>query len=162
MGYSTDFSGKIMIDPPLNTVERDYLTLFSHTRHMHREKGPFYVDGLYEPEGMPPDVINYNSPPPGQPSLWCDFEPTVDGTAIEWNGSEKTQNAKEWIIYLITRFLEMDAVLSEQKLPEFSEFTFNHVLNGVLEAQGEEPSDRWKLIVKNNKVTVKKGKTVYR
>ncbi len=162
MGYCTDFEGKIMIDPPLNEVERDYLTLFAHTRHMHRAKGPFYVDGISSPVEENTDIIDYNAPPPGQPSLWCDFEPTVDGSALEWNGSEKTQCAKEWIEYLITRFLEMDAVLSEQSLPEFAGFKFNHILNGTLEAQGEEPSDRWKLIVKNNKVTIKKGRTVYR
>jgi hypothetical protein len=108
------------------------------------------------------DVIDCNTPCPGQPSLYCDFEPTVDGKAIEWNGAEKTQCAKEWITYLITRFLEADAVVAGQDLPEFEGFQFNHVLNGELLAEGEERSDRWKLIVKDNKVSVKKGKTVYR
>ncbi len=160
MGYSTDFTGQIKIDPPLNEAERNYLQLFATTRHMHRGKGPFFVDGKMG-DCNDEDVINQNVPSPGQPSLYCDFEPTVDGTALEWTGSEKTQCAVEWIRYLITRFLEKDAVVSGQNLPEFEHFQFNHILNGELEAQGEQPSDFWKLLVKNNVVSKKKGKRRY-
>ena len=156
MGYSTDFTGRIEIEPPLNEAERDYLHLFSATRHMHREKGPFFVDGKFG-HGSEEDVINCNTPPPDQPDLWCNFEPTVDGTALIWNESEKTTCATEWIRYLITRFLEKDAVASGQNLPEFEHFQFNHILNGELEAQGEESSDFWKVVVKDNVVSRKKG-----
>lgn len=156
MGYSTDFTGEIKIEPPLNEAERDYLQMFAATRHMHRSKGPFYVDGKYG-YGTKEDVVNCNTPPPDQPDLWCQFEPNVEGTALIWNGAEKTTCAVEWIQYIITRFLEKDAVAAGQGIPEFEHFQFNHVLNGEMEAQGEIASDFWKLIVKDNIVSKKKG-----
>ena len=162
MGYSTDFDGRIKINPPLNQAEIDYLNAFSRTRRMHREQGPFYVDfegtrkgGYSEDED---GVINYNTPPPGQPSLWCNFEPTVDGTAIVWNQSEKTYEAKAWIEYIITRFLSPEAVTKEQNIEYIKDFQYNHICNGEFLAQGEDIRDRWLMVVKNNKVSTKKLK----
>lgn len=37
MGYSTDFSGKLLIDRPLTEKERDYINLISSTRRMRRD-----------------------------------------------------------------------------------------------------------------------------
>jgi hypothetical protein len=151
MGYSTEFVGEIKIDPPLNDYEREYLTKFSSTRRMHRKQGPWYV------EDDESQVYNVNKPPPGQPHLWCDFGPNEEGTALVWNGAEKTKCAKEWLEYLINRFLMEGALTQDSNLDQFEEFQYNHILNGVLEAQGDWPKDRWKLIVKNNHVTVVKA-----
>lgn len=152
MGYSTSFTGRIEIEPPLNQSEIDYLTRFSDTRRMHRVQGPFYIIG--DEVG----VFNANKPPPGQPHLWCDFYPTEDGTALIWNESEGTRCATAWIQYLITRFLMKGAVTqdSTQYFDLFKNFQYNHILNGVLEAQGDWPKDRWKLIVKDNETLEEK------
>src|SRR5436190_22386239 len=34
-------------------------------------------------------ILDYNTAPKGQPGLWCQWIPNEDGTAIEWNGTEK-------------------------------------------------------------------------
>lgn len=70
--------------------------------------------------------------------IWCDWYVSAEGRSIEWNMSEKSYNMDEWIKYLIDQYIE----------PAGS------VLNGTVEAQGEEADDRWNLIVKDNKVMV--------
>ena len=37
--------------------------------------------------------------------------------------------------------------------PEFARFTFDHTVNGTIEAQGEDPDDAWTLTVTENVVT---------
>jgi hypothetical protein len=150
MGYNTEFSGSIAITPPLNPEEIAYLNKFSDTRRMDREKGPYFVDGTEEfGQGKDPDIRNYNSPPNGQPGLWCQWVPTEDGTAIVWNDQEKFYESVAWMEYLIEHFLKPGALAAAQ-LPFLQA---NHILNGTITAQGEELDDRWLLVVKDNVVT---------
>ena len=153
MGYSTDFDGRIEIDPPLNFAEIDYLKAFSETRHMYREQGEYFVDFEIGYNTTEVGVYDCNKPPHRQPELWCNFIPTKDGTAIVWNECEKTYEAKEWIQYIINHFLRPNAIASKTQSPYFTDFTFDHVCNGELLAQGEDIRDRWLLIVKSNKVS---------
>ena len=51
-------------------------------------------------------VVDYNAPPYGQPSLWCDWVPNEDGTEIRQNGREKFYCYVEWLNYLIEHFLK--------------------------------------------------------
>jgi hypothetical protein len=53
--------------------------------------------------------------------------------------------------YLIDHFLKPGA--TAQGHPGFEHFTFDHVLNGVIDAAGEEEGDEWQLIVQDNTVT---------
>lgn len=161
MGYSTDFSGSIKIVPPLNQSEIDYLTKFSCTRHMKRTQGPYFVvDDINKCEDAT-GVINFNEPHTPQPSLWCNFSTTEDGTALVWTGAEKTYFGKDWIKYLIDHFLKPKAKTHNVESPNFKNFTYNHICNGELYAQGEDSKDVWKIVVKDNVVTVKRGKVVY-
>lgn len=155
MGYSTDFYGRIEITPALNKSEVEYLQLFAETRHMIREQGEYYVDGTYgqDETGVNTKLGHHNRPPASQPSLWCNFTADADGTALEWTGSEKTQCGDEWIEYLINHFLKPDALASKSGLDYFKDFTFDHVCNGQMLAQGEDIQDRWKIIVTDNEVT---------
>lgn len=150
MGYTTTFQGQIDIVPPLNQEEIDYLKKFSNSRRMLCDQGPYFVDrGGYCGQDAGPDVIDYNRPPTGQPGLWCKWEPTEDGTAIEWNGAEKFYDSAEWMQYLIDHFLKPGAE-AKDALPFLQA---NHVCIGAIKAQGEDMDDRWKLIVDNNVVT---------
>jgi hypothetical protein len=161
MGYNTDFEGSLKIEPPLNEAEINYLTQFSWTRHMKREQGPYFVvDDIDDAENSV-GVINFNEPHTPQPSLWCNFIPTGDGTALRWNGCEKTREGFAWIKYLIDYFLKPKAKTQNVASPHFKDFTYNHICNGELIAQGEDPTDHWKIVVKNNKVSVKYGRIVY-
>jgi len=149
MGYTTEFSGSVAIEPPLNADEIAYLNKFSETRRMNRRNGPYFVDGGgFAGQAHEEDVIDYNSPPPGQPGQWCQWAPTEDGTAIEWDGGEKFYDSAEWMEYLIDHFLKPGALAD---LPFLQK---NHVVNGVIKAQGEDMDDRWKIIVQNNAVSV--------
>ena len=151
MGYTTEFVGSISITPPLNQQEIDYLEKFSETRRMDCEQGPYYVDrgGLAGQDNSDPGIRDYNRPPAGQPGLWCNWVPTEDGTAIQWNEAEKFYNSKEWMAYLIDHFLRSGA----HAAGELHFLQANHVLNGTIKAQGEDIEDRWKLVVEDNVVS---------
>ena len=175
MGYTTKFRGRVEIHPALNEHEVKYLKEFADTRRMNRALGPYFADtgdsdDPFESHGQKrrEDIIDYNSPYPGdgagnlaQPGLWCGWIPTDDGTALIWNGVEKFYHPKEWMTYLIDTFLRpgcvIDVLFASEPTwyypPEFQQFTCDHVLSGVMEAQGEEYSDRWDLVVRDNIVT---------
>lgn len=150
MGYSTDFDGKITIEPALNAEEIDYLNKFSDTRRMDREKGPYYVDGGSGFMGLDTDsdIRNQNSPPDGQPGLWCEIVPTDNGDALVWTDNEKTYDMAEWMAYIIEHFVGSNP-LAKSELP----FLQAHTLNGTMSAQGEEADDMWLLHVENNVVS---------
>ena len=74
MGYHTEFTGQITVDPPLSEEEHEYLTKFAGTRRMNRTKGPYFVDGT----GM------YGQ---GQDS------DSVEGTCTIWGGCQDANNS---------------------------------------------------------------------
>ena len=101
-------------------------------------------------------VLDYNTPPDGQPGLWCQWVPTDDGNAIEWDQSEKFYDSAAWMKYLIEHFVGQDP-LAQKELP----FLTGHTCNGEIEAQGEDSGDLWKLIVKDNRVSVARASIVF-
>lgn len=158
MGYTTTFDGSVSIDPPLNEQEIEFLTKFSESRRMNRKNGPYFVDGEgYRGQSDDSDVIDFNSPPDGQPGLWCQWIPTENGCSIVWDEGEKFYDSVEWMQYLIDHFLKPGAIAKDQ-LPFLQA---NHICNGMIDAEGEEYGDLWRLVVKNNKVSVKRGRVVY-
>lgn len=158
MGYYTSFSGSISIEPALNAEEVQYLKLFSLTRRMNRRSGPYHAvdDGNFG-QNNEPDIIDYNRPPAGQPGLWCMWEPSEDGTELLIPDEGKHYDVEDWLEYLIEHFLRPGA-LAVKDLPFLQA---NHVLNGVVYAQGEEDDDRWRLLVEDNEVTRQAGSVVY-
>ena len=162
MGYDTDFFGEVAVAPPLNQAERAYLDKFAQTCRMDRERGPYFVDGTGSfGQGPDPDIRDSTRPPDGQPGFWCQWIPNEDGSALEWDRGEKFYEADQWMAYLIAHFLKPGAEASKTDEPQFAEFTFDHVLDGEIEAQGEEPVDMWLLRVRSNQVTVLQGRVVY-
>lgn len=157
MGYTTDFRGGINIEPVLCTEEIEYLLKFADTRRMLRKKGDYFVDGTgVGGQGRDPDIIDYNIPPPEQPSLWCNWIPTVDGSMIEWDENEKFYQSAEWMWYLIQNFLKPSPI-AKLRFPKQFTFLEGHICNGEIDAQGEESDDRWCIVVKNNVVIVKRN-----
>lgn len=158
MGYHTEFSGSIDIVPPLNAEETAFLQKFNETRRMYCVEGPYYVDrGGHSGQDREPGVRDYNSPPLGQPGLWCQWRPSDDGTELEWDGGEKFYDSVLWMAYVIDHFLKPGCLAATQ-LPFLQA---NHICNGEIEAQGEERGDRWKLVVKDNVVRSYDGHVVY-
>ena len=167
MGYTTTFVGQFAVSPPLKFEHVNYINAFSGSRRMKRDarKAETLPDPVRLAVGLPVDlsggyfvgggglagqdddksVLDHNSPPSGQPSLWCQWVATADGTAIEWDGGEKFYEYVVWIQYLIQHFFA----------------PWSYVLNGEVRWQGEEDDDMGKTIINNNVVTTKKGRVVY-
>ena len=90
-------------------------------------------------------ITNRNGTPEGQPSLWCQWVPSEDGSAIEWDGGEKFYNYVEWLKYLIEHFLK----------------PWGYVLNGEVRWDGESRDDMGIIICKDNVVTKKTAVITY-
>lgn len=153
MGYNTDFSGQFNLNKPLDDETFTFLKKFNETRRMKRDltklgmtqeeaatygvEGEFYVSGGgFAGQDRDDSILNYNSPPSTQPTLWCQWIPTEDSLAIEWDQGEKFYESAEWIKYLI------DNVLAPK----------GYILNGIVEAQGEDSDDRWDIVIVDNQV----------
>ena len=152
MGYTTEFDGEFHINERLDKDTQSFLTKLNETRRMKRNiegfgiDGEFYVDGGgHRGQCDETNIVNYNTPPSTQPSLWCQWKPNEAGTAIEWDGGEKFYNYVEWLKYIISKVLAPKG----------------YILNGLVEYQGEDSSDFGVIAVKENKVLISKGKKRY-
>lgn len=166
MGYTTEFSGEIEIEPPLNDFEVGFLQDFSNTRRMNRTNGPLFVRSQgFRGQDDAPDIVDYNSPPKDQPGLRCHWITNTFGDFLEWDGGEKFYSSEEWMEYLIDNLFSPEAkeyvTAHIDEDPRLKNFTFDHVFNGVIDAQGEDPEDMWKLVVEDNKVRVRHAKIVW-
>jgi hypothetical protein len=158
MGYTTEFEGAFFFDKPLKEHHVEYLKKFADTRRMARNfkkasmmadplreraelpigtEGAFFVGGIgFAGQEEDDSIIDYNRPPKTQPSLWCKWVASDDGTRLLWNGAEKFYAYLEWLQYLIDTF--------------FGPWGYN--LNGKVEWQGEDPHDVGTIIVDDNKI----------
>ena len=159
MGYSTDFTGSFKLDRPLTPAHRAYLAKFGDTRRMARTtaldedasdplrkavglpvgpEGAYYVGDDRRETSNGTSVADMNRPPKGQPGLWCQWTPSEDGTAIEWDGGEKFYRYAAWLKYLIEHFLG----------------PWEYRLNGEVEWRGEDHDDQGKIVVRDNVVEI--------
>lgn len=86
MGFSTIYLRPFQFDRQLDVDHATVLVEFSETEH---------EDELGEPggEGKPP-------------TFYCQWVPTEDRNGLEWDKAEKFYFGKEWLEYLIARFIE--------------------------------------------------------
>lgn len=151
MGYSTDFVGTLSFNRPVITPHRDYINRFAYVRHVKRHRYgetspdtvrtnvglPFGKEGCYYVGGNEDAyVIDYNTPPDGQPGLWCQWV-INDFGELEWDNGEKFYCYIQWINYLIEHFFSL----------------WDYKLTGEIKWQGEDTSDKGNIIVKSNDVT---------
>jgi hypothetical protein len=80
VGYTTQFSGQVTIEPPLSGEQVLFLKHFAGQDH--RKSGYKNVPGYF-----------------------CQWEPDAEGTVLEWDGGEKFYDAVEWMRYLIREFI---------------------------------------------------------
>lgn len=142
MGYTTEFEGRFDLNKKLDDDTFDFLAKLSDTRRMKRsfKEESYGIEGEFYVEDDEENVTDPNTPPSTQPSLWCDWAPTVDGKGIEWNQAEKFYNYVEWLKYLIER------VLKEK----------GYILNGTVKYQGEDEEDKGFIVVEDNIVDMVK------
>lgn len=143
MGYTTEFRGEITISPALTPTLRTFLLDFSRTRRMKRAflgdpygpDGALYADhdspnyGQGKPTGG--TVTDHNTPPQGQPGLWCQWIPTDDGDALVWDEAGKFYHYAEWMAYLVGNILA----------------PLGYRCDGAIEWRGEEWNDTGTLTV---------------
>ncbi|KAB7745410.1 hypothetical protein GA707_05630 [Nostocoides sp. F2B08] len=68
----------------------------------------------------------------------CDWEPTVTGTHLRWVQREKSNHATVEIQYLIDHFLRPGARAATSGRAQFAEFSFDHVVSGVIAAERDD------------------------
>jgi hypothetical protein len=81
-------------------------------------------------------------------SSYCDWEVDTDDNGaqfVAWNGSEKFYDYVEWITYMIKQFF----------------VPWGRKLNGEVEWYGEDRDDIGKIVIEDNKVTMKRGSIVF-
>lgn len=114
MGLTTEFEGAFTFDKKLDKETYELLLGLSETRRMKRriEKeygvdGEFFVDGegFYQDESRTNTIIDKNTPPGTQPSLWLQWTPTFDRKQLVWDGGEKFYKYVEWLEYIINKIL---------------------------------------------------------
>lgn len=152
MGFTTDFVGYVSVEPALNLGECEYLTAFTKSRRWFRPEGPYVaLDNPFVAETYD-DLDRFNRPWPGEPSLWCMWTPCLDGTQLSFDGIEKAYQPVEWMRYLITHFLKPNATAAKTKLPCFDDFTFDHVLSGVIVGCRRDTGRLFAIEVRANRV----------
>lgn len=148
MGYTTDFEGKLKLNKKLTEEDYQFLVNLNKSRRMKLKadskygvEGEFYVEessmwGQHADKAV--KVLDPNSPPSTQPGLWCQWVPTDDYEGLEWDNGEKAYNMEDWIFYIINRYLAPRG----------------YVVNGLVNAYGEEAGDIWAIRVENNVVRI--------
>jgi hypothetical protein len=157
MGYDITFEGGSQISPSLTREQREYLRSFTRTRRVRRDpskaaelpdpqrlklglpvgdEGAFFVGSGYDRKEDDPSVIDANSPPAGQPGLWCQWVPNDGGDVLEWDGREKFVAYFDWLRYLIEAFFQ----------------PWGCVLDGRVSWKGDNYWDLGELIVERNKI----------
>lgn len=189
MGYSTFFEGSIEIKPLPSDDLITKLNVWLGTRHHAgyekiKEYSDMLCDRVYQPDGpripnvkdvlqetrkwhkMNPTVpdsevsrfavfdkiaVNgfeeiklYSEPGHGMPSLWSNLQiiKDKDRAFLVWNQAEKSYVIDKWIRIVVD-------ILAKQ----------NYTCNGVITARGESRYDAWSVLVDNNQVTKKPGRT---
>jgi hypothetical protein len=131
MGYTTEFEGTFRLSRPLTVKEKNILDELADTDTRHypgaKEIPSDWKSGIH-------DKVEANGLV--YPGYHCDWQPTEDGTEIEWNHTEKFYDYKEWLQFIIDTYLTPWGI----------------TLTGKIEYQGESIGDHGTLSVSNNKV----------
>lgn len=160
MGYDTWFEGELTITPPLSAEHANYLAAFAEKRHVRRDPSkaaaipdplriavglPIGVEGCYFVAGSggayeeeyDDAVIDGNSPPVGQPGLWCGWMPSEDRQHLIAD-EDYNRDYVEWLEYLLITFLG----------------EWKYTVNGKVQWFGDNPLDRGTLVVTGNRLEV--------
>jgi len=162
MGYSTHFAGTLTVTPPLNEHERGYLADFAQTRQTSPDRGQLVVESTSI--GYVSSYFSGNTPQGNKPEIWCHWVPDEAGNLV-WNEAEKTHAHEQWLTWLIEHLLgpaSRDFV--QQRLgedPRLEHFTHDHIINGIVDAQGDDPDDMWRIRVTENTVEVQHPEITY-
>lgn len=148
MGTTTYFKGEFKLNRPLDASTKALIDKLATSRRLARHVNPFkygvqgelYVSNHDYNDGNNEGVLDYNSPPNTQASLWCHWTTNAEGTAILWDGGEKFYNSAHWIRFILHSIL----------IPR------GYNLDGIVNAKTED-DDRYHIIVGNGRVKIGQG-----
>lgn len=138
MADLTFFEGKFIFNKPLDLETKKILDLLADTRRMRRDVKGFGIEGEFYFADDRETVIDPNEPPSPQPSVWCDWKPTADGTALGWTGRETFQCYTQWLQYIVDRILTPRG----------------YTITGEVEYQGREARDYGTIVAESNSIRV--------
>ncbi len=140
----TTFEGHFDVHPPLDEATQELVNGLNRTRRVKRdltklgmskeEAARFGVEGEFYTADDDGSVLDSNSPPSTQPSLWCQWR--YENGHIEWDEGEKFYTCVEWLGYLI------DTIFTPR----------SYVLNGTVTCQ-MDGEDIARICVVNNRVS---------
>ena len=119
MSYDRTFEGRFTLDRRLTDDLQQTLADLNEEEHIPGEDGKPSQEGGH-----------------GYPCHYCQWVPTDDGMAIQWDGNEKFYCAVEWLNYIIDRYLK----------------PAGHRLNGAVRWDGSNIDDHGVIYVKDNHV----------
>lgn len=153
MGVTTEYLGRIEIVPGLNQAEYDYLRAFAYSRRCFRPAGPYAVVPAHPDYGRGDEATElFNSYAAGQPGYWCQWRPCGHGCCLGWDGHEKFYSGPAWMEYLIDHFLRPGAHAQTVGDEQFSGFTFNHRLDGLVVGERSDNQELFAIVVEDNAV----------
>jgi len=107
-------------------------------------QGEFYFNNNgFRGQDKDPSIMEYNSPPSTQPSLWLqwvidDAQFKNDGKTLQWDQGEKFYYYVEWLEYLIEKIFKPNDV----------------IVSGSVNWRGEEWDDNGTISIDNNNITI--------
>lgn len=146
MGHRTEFIGSLEIVPPLNDAEFSYLVAFAESRRCVRTEGPYWVPDNPAAARLADerhDIKDYNRPAHGQPELWCPWVPWSAAHLGIARRDGKHYAPGRWLQYLLTHFLRPGALAGRTADPMFEDFTFDHMVTGVVGACRDDTGELW-------------------
>jgi hypothetical protein len=169
MGFSTKYLGRLDIEPHLNESEVEWLRAYAaidrrhYTERYEVAMNPRAVAlqrwrreeaGEEAGEAVAPDPDPFTSLTPldGSPYPHLDWEPCVQGCCLVWEGTEKSRMAEDWLQYLIDHFLRPGAHARTDHRPDFKDFTFDHVVSGIIAAERDDTRELFLIVCEDNTI----------
>ncbi|MEI2368016.1 hypothetical protein [Niallia circulans] len=161
MGYNIYYEGKIELDKPLDDETYRIIMGLAETRRMRWDADKlerdgialksqigqwgefFFVERERERELEDEYIIDYNSPPAGQPQLWGVWKVANDRLGLVWNRNGKSYGGHEWLKYLVKRILVPRGYYSKGIINWFTE--------------GQRYDNEWHTIVEGKSVRKYRG-----
>lgn len=143
MGYQTDYVGYLYVHPPLDDAEIACINAISRTRPVESVDGLELVD---EVQAARRELAA------GQPRGWSNWEACSEGCCLSYDGGDKANHMVPWLKYLMSTYVVPGAV-AEGK-PGFEDFTFDHVVNGMVVGSRRDNRELFSITVRENEVEV--------
>lgn len=159
MGHSTHYLGRLDIRPVLRQQEIEWLRAYAELD----EPSVHGYDIPLNPRAERADRVRRQRSTRstgdaarvsdgGVPWGSCDWLPCVEGCCLQWREVEKSNNAVLWLSHLVDHFLSPGG-LAQDAGADFEEFTFDHVVSGIIAAERNDTRELFLIRAADNVIT---------